>query len=97
MERLKRKDLMIEENVKAILNELLDGAELMAAVKERKPQEILEVIEAEVEILGAVIGANENFLLGSFGSLFCNFYIHNFTILLDFHGFPPDVADLVDL
>jgi uncharacterized pyridoxal phosphate-containing UPF0001 family protein len=43
---------MIKENVKKILNELPDQVELVAAAKGRKPEEILEAIEAGVKIIG---------------------------------------------
>ncbi|MFC1948288.1 YggS family pyridoxal phosphate-dependent enzyme [Chloroflexota bacterium] len=42
----------IKENVKRILAELPEGVELVAAVKSRQPDEILEAIEAGVRILG---------------------------------------------
>src|SRR4030043_984541 len=42
----------IKENVKRILAELPGGVELVAAVKSRHPDEILEAIEAGVKILG---------------------------------------------
>ena len=42
----------ITENVKRILAELPDGVELVAAVKSRRPDEILEAIEAGVKFLG---------------------------------------------
>ncbi len=42
----------ITENVKRILDELSDGVELVAAVKSRQPEEILEAVEAGVKILG---------------------------------------------
>ena len=42
----------ITENVKRILAELPEGVELVAAVKSRQPDEILEAIEAGVRILG---------------------------------------------
>lgn len=43
---------MIKENVKKILTELPDEIELVAAAKERKPEEVLEAIEAGVKIVG---------------------------------------------
>jgi uncharacterized pyridoxal phosphate-containing UPF0001 family protein len=43
---------MIKENVKKILNELPGQVELVAAAKRRKPEEILEAIEAGVKIIG---------------------------------------------
>lgn len=43
---------MIKENVKEILTELPDEVELVAAAKGRKPEEILEAIEAGVRIIG---------------------------------------------
>ncbi|HEY95466.1 MAG TPA: YggS family pyridoxal phosphate-dependent enzyme [Dehalococcoidia bacterium] len=42
----------ITENVKRILAELTEGVELVAAVKSRRPDEILEAVEAGVKILG---------------------------------------------
>lgn len=42
----------ITETVKRILAELPEGVELVAAVKSRRPEEILEAIEAGVRILG---------------------------------------------
>ena len=43
---------MIKENVQEILNELPDGVELVAAAKQRKPEEIMEAIEAGIKIFG---------------------------------------------
>jgi len=43
---------MIKQNVNQILSELHDGIELVAAAKTRKPEEVLEVIEAGVKIIG---------------------------------------------
>jgi pyridoxal phosphate enzyme (YggS family) len=43
---------MIKENVKQILAELPAGIELVAAAKQRTPQEIVEAIEAGIEIVG---------------------------------------------
>ncbi len=43
---------MIKQNVKQILSELPDGVELVAAAKTRKPEEILEAIEAGMKIVG---------------------------------------------
>ena len=43
---------MIKQNVTQILNELPDGVQLVAAVKTRTPEEILEAIETGVKILG---------------------------------------------
>ncbi len=43
---------MIRENVQKILAELPDGVELVAAAKTRTPEEILEVIQAGVEVIG---------------------------------------------
>jgi pyridoxal phosphate enzyme (YggS family) len=43
---------MIKENVKQILAELPAGVELVAAAKQRTPQEIVEAIEAGIEIVG---------------------------------------------
>jgi PLP dependent protein len=42
----------ITKNVKLILSELPEGVELVAAVKARQPEEILEAVEAGVKILG---------------------------------------------
>jgi len=43
---------MIKQNVRQILRELPEGVELVAAAKTRKPEEILEAIEAGVKIIG---------------------------------------------
>jgi len=43
---------MIKENVVQILSELPDGVELVVAAKTRKPEEILQAIEAGVKIVG---------------------------------------------
>ena len=43
---------MIRENVKKILDELPDGVLLVAAAKTRTPEEILEAIEAGIQIIG---------------------------------------------
>jgi pyridoxal phosphate enzyme (YggS family) len=43
---------MIKQNVDQILSELPGGVQLVAAVKARTPEEILEVIESGVKILG---------------------------------------------
>jgi len=43
---------MIKENVKKILSELPEGVELVGAAKTRTPEEILEAIEAGLEIFG---------------------------------------------
>ena len=43
---------MIKQNVDQILSELPDGVQLVAAVKTRAPEEILEAIESGVKILG---------------------------------------------
>ncbi|MFC2024835.1 YggS family pyridoxal phosphate-dependent enzyme [Chloroflexota bacterium] len=43
---------MIEQNVKQILSELPEGVRLVAAAKTRRPEEILESIEAGVKIVG---------------------------------------------
>jgi len=43
---------MIKQNVAQILSELPDGVQLVAAVKARAPEEILEAIESGVKILG---------------------------------------------
>ena len=44
--------MTIKQNVSQILSELPDGVQLVAAAKTRKPEEILETIEAGVEIVG---------------------------------------------
>jgi PLP dependent protein len=44
--------MTIAENVRAILSELPEGVELVAAAKTRSPEEILEAIEAGVGIIG---------------------------------------------
>ncbi len=43
---------MIKQNVARILSELPDGVQLVAAVKTRAPEEILEAVESGVKILG---------------------------------------------
>jgi len=43
---------MIKQNVDQILSELPDGVQLVAAVKTRAPEEILEAVESGVKILG---------------------------------------------
>ena len=43
---------MIKQNVARILSELPDGVQLVAAVKTRAPEEILEAVECGVKILG---------------------------------------------
>ncbi|UCD54192.1 MAG: YggS family pyridoxal phosphate-dependent enzyme [Dehalococcoidia bacterium] len=43
---------MIKQNVGQILSELPDGIELVAAAKTRQPEEILEAVEAGVNIVG---------------------------------------------
>ncbi len=43
---------MIKQNVARILSELPDGVQLVAAVKTRAPEEILEAVESGVNILG---------------------------------------------
>jgi len=43
---------MIKENVKKILDELPENVELVAAAKTRTPEEIKEVIEAGIKIIG---------------------------------------------
>ncbi len=43
---------MIKQNVDRILSELPDGVQLVAAVKARAPEEILEAVESGVKILG---------------------------------------------
>ena len=43
---------MIKENVKKILAELPEGVRLVGAAKTRTPQEILEAVEAGLEIIG---------------------------------------------
>lgn len=44
--------MTIEENVRTILAELPSGVELVAAAKSRRPEEILQAIEAGIEIVG---------------------------------------------
>ena len=44
--------MMIKRNVDQILSELPDGVQLVAAVKTRAPEEILEAVESGVKILG---------------------------------------------
>ena len=43
---------MIKQNADQILSELPDGVQLVAAVKTRQPEEILEAVESGVKILG---------------------------------------------
>jgi len=43
---------MIEQKVKQVLSELPEGVELVAAAKTRKPEEILQAVEAGVKIVG---------------------------------------------
>ena len=43
---------MTKQNVSQILSELPNGVELVAAAKTRQPEEILEVVEAGVKIVG---------------------------------------------
>ena len=43
---------MIKQNVRRILAELPEGVELVAAAKTRSPAEVLEAVEAGVEIIG---------------------------------------------
>ncbi len=43
---------MIKQNVTGMLSELPDGVQLVAAVKTRAPEEILEAIESGIKILG---------------------------------------------
>ncbi|MFQ6122699.1 MAG: YggS family pyridoxal phosphate-dependent enzyme [Dehalococcoidales bacterium] len=44
--------MTIEQNVSQILSELPDGVQLVAAAKTRKPEEILEAVEAGIRIIG---------------------------------------------
>ena len=44
--------MKIKQNAQAILNELPDGVELVAAAKARAPEEVLEVVCAGVKIIG---------------------------------------------
>ncbi len=44
--------MTIKQSVQKILSELPDGVELIAAAKTRQPEEILEVVEAGVKIIG---------------------------------------------
>nr|MQY81312.1 YggS family pyridoxal phosphate-dependent enzyme [Dehalococcoidia bacterium] len=41
-----------KQNVQQILNELPEGVQLMAAAKTRTPAEILEAVDAGVQIIG---------------------------------------------
>ncbi|MFC1933399.1 YggS family pyridoxal phosphate-dependent enzyme [Chloroflexota bacterium] len=43
---------MIKQNVNQILSELPEGVQLVAAAKTRRPEEILEAVEAGVKIVG---------------------------------------------
>ena len=43
---------MIRQNVAQILTELPEGVQLVAAAKTRSPQEILQAVEAGVQIIG---------------------------------------------
>ena len=43
---------MIKQNVDQILSELPDGVQLVAAIKARAPEEIVEAVESGVKILG---------------------------------------------
>ncbi len=43
---------MIKQNVKQILSELAEGIQLVAAGKERQPEEVLEAVESGVKIIG---------------------------------------------
>jgi PLP dependent protein len=43
---------LIGDNVKQLLRELPDGVQLIAAAKERQPEEILEAIDAGIKIIG---------------------------------------------
>ena len=43
---------MIKQNVNRLLSELPDGVKLVAAAKTRKPEDILQAIEAGIKILG---------------------------------------------
>jgi pyridoxal phosphate enzyme (YggS family) len=42
----------ITDNIRQIFSELPEGVELVAAVKSRRPEEVLEAVEAGVKILG---------------------------------------------
>jgi PLP dependent protein len=42
----------IKENVREMLNEIPDGVQLVTAAKGRKPEEILEAIDAGIKIIG---------------------------------------------
>jgi len=44
--------MTIKENVKTILSELPNGVELVAAAKTRTPEEVLEVVQSGVKIIG---------------------------------------------
>lgn len=43
---------MVKQNVSQILSELPDGVQLVAAAKTRRPEEILEAVEAGVKMIG---------------------------------------------
>ena len=43
---------MIKQNITQILSELPDGVQLVAAVKARTPEEVLEAVGAGANILG---------------------------------------------
>ena len=43
---------MIKDNVKEILGKLPSGCELAAAAKSRSQEEVLEVVEAGIRIIG---------------------------------------------
>ena len=44
--------MSIKQNVQKLLSELPDGVELVAAAKARQPEEIMEVVESGVKIIG---------------------------------------------
>ena len=44
--------MTIKQNARAILNELPDGVELVAAAKAREPEEVLEAVQSGIKIIG---------------------------------------------
>jgi len=59
---------MIKDNIKRILNELPEGVELVAAAKTRTPEEILEVIDAGVILIGENYVQEAEVAYGEIGS-----------------------------
>jgi pyridoxal phosphate enzyme (YggS family) len=49
---MERRHAMIRENVRIILRELPTGVQLVGAAKTRTPEEILEAVEAGIQIIG---------------------------------------------